>query len=454
MRCADFDPGAFDADTVMDAESLWHDLLEAEHALRQAAEDLARRWREAFFAVAAVVSAADYDARMRAGTLPTDPEDAARWLMSAAQSGWRGAAGDDRLRQELARLRRENARLAMELERLKTEPLKPRPEQAEPAARPAPPPKPAGPRPKVAVPPSVPAVPPPPPPPQGTAAAERAAEPPPEEAEEDRLRANEPGPLPHPAAAGETHPAPPPDVSEIRQFLESLRGAKKIPPEFPPESFLRDALLVATIGYTGISSRPRLAKALAAALGISSKSGSLTRAFERCGRLGLVNVHKEDGAPFSLLSLSERGREAFRKLFGYEPVPSEAERFLAAHPGNVIHAVYCAWAREFAEAAGYEVIIPDRSVAPGPVPDLILRHGNEALGVEVERALGRTRDKWQSIARVRGVVAVIAPDHDTAERIAAELDSIGARYLVTDFSYLVAGQPQTPDAFWRKKKIA
>jgi len=450
MRSAHSDSGA-----VMDMETLWHDLLEAERTLRRSAEDLARRWREAFFAVAAVVSAADYDARMRAGTLPTDPEDAARWLVSAAQSGWRGAAGDDRLRQELARLRRENARLAMELERLKTEPLKPRPEQAEPAARPAPPPKPAGPRPKVAVPPSVPAVPPPPPPPpQGTAAAERATEPPPEEAEEDRLRANEPEPLPHPAAAGETHPAPPPDVSEIRRFLESLRGAKKIPPEFSPESFLRDALLVATIGYTGISSRPRLAKALAAALGISSKSGSLTRAFERCGRLGLVNVQKEDGAPFSLLSLSERGREAFRKLFGYEPVPSEAERFLAAHPGNVIHAVYCAWAREFAEAAGYEVIIPDRSVAPGPVPDLILRHGNEALGVEVERALGRTRDKWQSIARVRGVVAVIAPDHDTAERIAAELDSIGARYLVTDFSYLVAGQPQTPDAFWRKKKIA
>jgi hypothetical protein len=437
----------------MDAESLWHDLLEAERTLRRAAEDLARRWQDAFFSVAAVVAAADYDLRMRAGTLPREPEEAARWLVSAAQSGWR-PAGDDRIRQELARLRQENARLAAELERLKAEPLKPRPEP-EPAARPAPPPKPAGPRPKVAVPPSVPAVPPPPPPPQGTAAAERAAEPPPEEAEEDRLRANEPEPLPHPAAAGETHPAPPPDVSEIRRFLESLRGAKKIPPEFPPESFLRDALLVATIGYTGISSRPRLAKALAAALGISSKSGSLTRAFERCGRLGLVNVHKEDGAPFSLLSLSERGREAFRKLFGYEPVPSEAERFLAAHPGNVIHAVYCAWAREFAEAAGYEVIVPDPPAALSePSADLILRHGNEALGVEVERALGRTRDKWQSIARVRGVVAVIAPDHDTAERIAAELDGLGAPYLVTDFSHLVANQPRSPDAFWRKKKIA
>ncbi|MGC8946009.1 MAG: hypothetical protein ACP5N6_07610, partial [Anaerolineae bacterium] len=73
----------------MTAESLWHDLLDAERLLRQAAEDLARRWREAFFSVAAAAIAADYDARLRAGTLPQQPEDAARWLIAALQSGWR-----------------------------------------------------------------------------------------------------------------------------------------------------------------------------------------------------------------------------------------------------------------------------------------------------------------------------------------------------------------------------
>lgn len=437
-------------------EALWHDLIEAERQLRQAAEDLARRWREAFFSVAAVAAAADYEARLRSGTLPGSPDDAARWLTAALQTGWRAAAPENgRVLQELERLRRENARLLAEIEQLKAqaaEPLKPRPEppqgtaaEKRPSVRPAEPPKPPS-RPAPS-----PAPVPPPPPPQGTAAAERARA---ETAEEeDRLRANggngNGDGAPHPAALGETHPAPPLDVSELQRFLASV----KPPPQFQAEFFAKDGLLVATIGYFGISSRPRLAKTLAAALGVSSKAGSLTRCFDRCARLGLIQFHKEPGAPFSLISLTDKGKEIFRRMFGYDPVPSEAEVLLRSHPGNVTHAVYCVWAREFAEVAGYEVEIP-LTVTPGVAPDLIFKHGEQVLGVEVERALaGDDPQKWQAIAQARETVAVVVPDRETSERVRVYLERAGiGRFLLTDFSYLVQQQPKSPDEFWQVRK--
>ncbi|MGC8946008.1 MAG: hypothetical protein ACP5N6_07605, partial [Anaerolineae bacterium] len=249
------------------------------------------------------------------------------------------------------------------------------------------------------------------------------------------------------AALGETHPAPPLDVSDIRRLLAGVKPA----PQFQAEFFGRDGLLVAIIGCTGVSSRPRLAKTLAIALGVSPKSGSITRCFERCQRLGLVAVHKAGDAPFSLVSLTSRGRQAFRQIFGYDAVQSEADLLLASHPGSITHAVYCAWAREFAEVAGYTVTIPGKQPAPGPAPDLIFLHGEEVLGVEVERALaGEDSQKWQAIARARDVIAVVAPDHETAERIAVYLSRSGVeRYLISDFSYLVSAQPRTPVEFWR-----
>lgn len=436
-------------------EALWHDLIEAERQLRQAAEDLARRWREAFFSVAATAAAADYEAHLRSGTLPGSPEDAARWLTAALQTGWRAAAPENgRVLQELERLRRENARLLAEIEQLKAQaagPLKPRPEppqgtaaEKRPSVRPAEPPKPPS-RPAPS-----PAPVPPPPPPQGTAAAERAeaemAE------EEDRLRANGGnGAAAHPASLGETHPAPPLDVSELQRFLASV----KPPPQFQAEFFAKDGLLVATIGYFGISSRPRLAKTLAAALGVSSKAGSLTRCFDRCARLGLIQFHKEPGAPFSLISLTDKGKEVFRRMFGYDPVLSEAEVLLRSHPSNVTHAVYCVWAREFAEVAGYEVEIPEKPAAPVSSADLVFRREGETLYVEVERALsGDPMSKWRAVAQKRELVAVITPDKETGERVSGYLEQAGVRqYLLTDFSHLVASQPKTPEEFWRVRRL-
>ncbi len=408
----------------MEMESLWHDLLEAERQMRRAAEDLARRWREAFFSVAA--AAADYEAHLRAGTLPQSPEDAAAWL-SGVMAGWRTAVPscqENALKAEVERLKAEVERLKAEAERLKA--------QAE------------GPKPRPA-------------PPQGTAAERRPSvrppeppnpprpAPPPPQARTDRERNGA-----HPAALGETHPAPPLDVSELQRFLAGI----KPPPEFQGEFFARDGLLVATIGYTGVSSRPRLAKTLAAALGVSSKSGSITRCFDRCERLGLVKTHKEPGAPFSLVDLTERGKETFRKMFGYNPVPSEAELLLRGHPGNITHAVYCVWAREFAEVAGYEVEIPDRPVVPISSADLVFRWEREVLYVEVERALsGDPISKWRAVAQKREKIAVITPDKETGERVSGYLEQVSVRqYLVTDFSHLVTIQPKTPEEFWRIRK--
>ncbi len=406
-------------------EQLWHDLLDTERQLRRAAENLARQWRDALFSVAATIAATDYENRLRTGTLPQTPDEAARWLISA-QSGWRAAAQDGRLRQENARLaaeterlRQENARLAAETERLRqenarlaaeTERL--RQENARLAAE-------TERRQENA---------------RLAAETERRQESPTEEAVGIRT-------------SGETHPAPPLDVSGLMQVLAGIRPP---PQPFQPEFFQKDGLLVAAIGRYGVSSRPRLAKTLAAALGVSPKAGSLTRCFDRVARLGLIRIHKEPGAPFSLISLTEPGKRAFRQMFAADPVRSEAELLLDAHPGSVTHAVLCAWAREFAEVAGYQVEVPGRSPVPGPAPDLVFRHGDRVLGVEVERALGGSDlQKWQAIAR-RGLVAVVAADRETAERIEATLAG-QMDYLLTDFSYLVAEQPRTPELFWRRR---
>ncbi len=381
-------------------DQLWHDLLEAERTLRRAAEEMARRWREAFFAVAAAAAAAEYEERLRAGTLPSSPEEAARWLISALRPAWPSPPPTARDGEELERLRREVRRLREELERAR-------------AAPPEPPPAP-GPSPMA----------------------------------DDRLRLPDAG-----AGAGgrqrveggETHPAPPPDAGRL---LEALRG-RDAPSFFQKDFFEKDGLLIGLIGAFGFSGRPRLAKALAAALGISPKSGSISRAFDRCVRLGLLMPHRDPAAPFSLFSLSPRGKEAYRAVFGREPVPSEAELLLSAHPGAVAHAAFCVWARELAEAAGYQAAIPGRPAAPGPQPDLILRAGGLVLPVEVERALSHDPDKWRAIAAARGRIAVVAVDPEAAERLLSVIEGIGAPYALTDFSYLVERQPRDPRAFWR-----
>jgi hypothetical protein len=380
----------------MSVESLWHDLLEAERLLRRSAEEMARRWRDAFFAVAAAAAEEEYESRLRSGALPSSPEEAARWLISVLRSSWGRAPalpaprpGAPDADGEAARLREEIRRLREEVERLRARAAEPLP-QPPPAARPT-------------------------------------------------------DPAPEPEAWPETHPAPPADAGEL---MEIIRRAS-LPPMFQKDFFQKDALLVGLIGRYGLSGRPRLAKALGAALGISPKSGSISRAFDRCVRLGLLRVHRDPAAPFSLFSLSPRGEEAFRAVFGRDPEPSEADLLLSAHPGAVAHAAFCVWARELAEAAGYLVSIPGRPAVPGPSPDLILRSGSLVLPVEVERALAHDPDKWRAIAAARGLIAVVAVDPEAAERLLAVIAQISAPHAVTDFSYLVERQPRDPAAFWR-----
>jgi len=378
---------------------LWHDLLEAERTLRRAAEEMARRWREAFFAVAAAAAAAEYEERLRAGTLPSSPEEAAPTDLRPASGLALTVAHGPRRRGAGAPAPRG--------------PSAPGGAGARPGRPPEPPPAP-GPSPMA----------------------------------DDRLRLPDAG-----AGAGgrqrveggETHPAPPPDAGRL---LEALRG-RDAPSFFQKDFFEKDGLLIGLIGAFGFSGRPRLAKALAAALGISPKSGSISRAFDRCVRLGLLMPHRDPAAPFSLFSLSPRGKEAYRAVFGREPVPSEAELLLSAHPGAVAHAAFCVWARELAEAAGYQAAIPGRPAAPGPQPDLILRAGGLVLPVEVERALSHDPDKWRAIAAARGRIAVVAVDPEAAERLLSVIEGIGAPYALTDFSYLVERQPRDPRAFWR-----
>lgn len=399
---------------MSDTTSLWHDLIEAERELRRAAEKLASGWREAFLSLAAMM-VPDLDKL----ALPSTPEGALEAVSRrlSARSRWPSGEATERLREEIERLKGENARLlaeverlrqaGMEMERLRWEVERLRRENAH-------------------------------------LSAERERPQPPIEEHGD-----EASPTPSEARlSGETHPAPPLEVSDLAEIIKSVR---RPPPQFQAEFFAKDGLLIAIIGKTGISSRPRIAKTLGAALGISPRSGSLTRCFERCERLDLIHIHKAPGAPFSLLSLTLKGKEAYRQIFRVDPIPSEVELLLEAHPGNLIHAVYCVWAREFAEVAGYIVEYPGRPPIPGPSSDLIFRYGNEVLGVEVERALaGNDPRKWEAIAERWGIIAVIAPDRETAERLETYLQ--GKSYWITDFTYLVETQPKTPDSFWRKRR--
>lgn len=255
-------------------------------------------------------------------------------------------------------------------------------------------------------------------------------------------------PAPPVAVIQETHPRPEAgiDLKEIREIASTF----KLLPPFSLKNWEKPYLLLAVIGLLGFSGRPRLAAIVGKICDISPNSGSIQRAIKRLIKYRLVKAEKVEGSPFSLLMLTEKGKEFFKQISGRTPVLTEAELLLKTHPGDIAHTAFCVWARELAEAAGYRVIIPEQGRIAWE-PDLIFEDNGFAFGVEVERALGegeKRQKKWRMAKEVQGFAAVITPDENVRMVIRGEIMRAGVRAKLTDFSYLLQRQAVSKENFW------
>jgi len=130
-----------------------------------------------------------------------------------------------------------------------------------------------------------------------------------------------------------------------------------------------------------------------------------------------------------LLRLTERGREAFRTLFGEEPVKSEYDLLLARHKSPE-HVLLNLHARSVLLSAGAESV----DLYPRPVPlsnggtfdvDIVAVFGGKPLYVEAERAVsgskGDRTHKWTNYATVTRNFYVVVPNKRSKTVIISEV---------------------------------
>lgn len=201
------------------------------------------------------------------------------------------------------------------------------------------------------------------------------------------------------------------------------------------EEFERDSALIRVMGYQGFCLRKSVETALVKAGVITLGSGAVQRLFTRVKERGLVEESEpqtETGmgrSPF-LLRLTERGREAFRLLFGQEAVESEYDRLLARHKSDE-HVLLNIQTRDALLEYGAEVV----DLYPQPVSpptgglfdvDLVAVFPDQPpLYVEAERGGAKNRSqrdqKWANYRLVTGDFYIVVPNKKVQAQIITEI---------------------------------
>jgi len=204
--------------------------------------------------------------------------------------------------------------------------------------------------------------------------------------------------------------------TEVARLQAELTKARESTIEKPPQpdspapdwfvqwqassEFKQDMALIRVMGYQGFCLRKSIEDSLIKTGMVTASGGTMHRLFTRAKEQGLVEEsapQTETGAgraPF-LLWLTERGREAFRLLFGQEAVESEYDRLLARHKSDE-HVLLNIQARDALLEYGAETVDlypqPVRLPAGGPFDSSFAFAQDAPFAFAQDAAQGRTFD--------------------------------------------------------------
>lgn len=193
--------------------------------------------------------------------------------------------------------------------------------------------------------------------------------------------------------------------------------------------YARDVEALRIIGQYGYVLRESILKAL----GVAPSTGTAARLFERLRETGVVEerpsrIEGRGGKAPNLLSLTEKGRQVYRSIFGSEPVEPEDKRLIQRHKSEE-QAMLALQARIILEEHGAEFVdlFPDPQPLPGGgvfEVDLVAILNGQKLFVELERAPRGLRrvEKWDRYARLTKAFYFFVPNKDAANRLMSELN--------------------------------
>lgn len=193
--------------------------------------------------------------------------------------------------------------------------------------------------------------------------------------------------------------------------------------------YARDVEALRIIGQYGYVLRESVLKAL----GVAPSTGTAARLFERLREAGIVEerpsrIEGRGGKAPNLLSLTEKGRQAYRSIFGSEPVEPEDKRLIQRHKSEE-QTMLALQARAILEEHGAEFIdlFPDPQPLPGGGVfeiDLVAVLDGQKLFVELERAPRGLRrvEKWDRYARLTRAFYFFVPNKDASTRLMTELN--------------------------------
>lgn len=221
------------------------------------------------------------------------------------------------------------------------------------------------------------------------------------------------------------------EIARLSQQVAELAQQPR-EPESPasivPDLDARNIEGLRVIGQHGYVLREPVARAL----GLDPRASSTIRLFERLREAGVIEerearVEGRGGRAPNLVYLTEKGRQAYRSLFGSEPAEPEDQRLLRRHKSEE-QAMLALQARAILEEHGAEFVdlFPDpQPLSSGEVfeVDLVAILDGQKLFVELERAPRGLRrlDKWNRYATLTRAFYFFVPNKDALNRLMTEL---------------------------------
>lgn len=240
-------------------------------------------------------------------------------------------------------------------------------------------------------------------------------------------------PLPAPRVTWPPVPARPP-----ARFAAGLSPGAK--------GWRRQAWFLYLVGVQGWSLWFEVLTAIAAAEGVTPRTGSLRRACDdliEAGHVGTVNLKLHLGSTNTNLKvvwLTPRGRELCGEL-GWGTVEGEWERLVRQHDGERQrrHAAAVLLFARHARLRGWRVEVTPRQRQDGFQPDALVTRGEERIYVEVERGSG-SEAKWRNMAAAQGRVGLCAVSAARRAQLVADCRALGLHGVATDLETLTLAE--------------
>jgi len=231
------------------------------------------------------------------------------------------------------------------------------------------------------------------------------------------------------------------------------------------ETFERDKIALWVLGSTGVARRMEASALVAKEFGVAPGSGSVVRTFERLKKQGLLEVveavleregQEKEPEIWHLYRLTEKGKDAFRILFGQEPAPSQTTLLLNKHKSPE-HTILILKAADILREAGYQVdVLPESIVLPDGStyePDLVAI-GETTIFLECETGKaepGQRFDKWRRCyLATQGNIHVAVPNVEAMRAVRSDiLYSLAVQNLTPYTLRIMVLSKATKEALWQ-----